>query len=112
MIREPAVAGTFYAANPATLRRDVEKYLATGPRKKEKAIGVVSPHAGYMYSGDVAGAVFSRVEIPPKLIVLCPNHTGLGAWASINAEGFWKTPLGNAKIDSDLAKRLMALNPE
>lgn len=112
MIREPAVAGMFYSANPKTLRRDVEKFLDSGHRKKEKAIGIVTPHAGYMYSGHVAGAVFGRLEIPPRLIVMCPNHSGLGAWASINAEGAWKTPLGEARIDTPLARRLMELAPE
>ena len=112
MIREPAVAGTFYTANPVTLRREVEKYLHEERGRKHSAIGIVSPHAGYMYSGHVAGAVFSKVEVPKKLIILCPNHTGLGAWASINASGAWRTPLGDAPIDESLAKRLMALAPE
>lgn len=76
-----------------------------------EALGIVSPHAGYMYSGHVAGAVFSRVKIPDHVVVLCPNHTGLGAWAAINTEGAWRTPLGNLEIDSTLARRLTQLNP-
>ncbi len=112
MIREPAVAGMFYNANPSGLRREVEGFLAEGPRKKEKAIGIVSPHAGYMYSGHVAGAVFSKVAVPKKVLILCPNHTGAGAFASINASGFWKTPLGEVKIEEHLARHLMEFDTE
>ena len=112
MIREPAVAGMFYNANPSILRHQVEEFLSEeSAPEKAQAIGIVSPHAGYMYSGHVAGAVFSRVKIPKKFLVLCPNHTGHGAYAAINAEGSWKTPLGEAKIDSPLARRLMELDP-
>ncbi len=113
MLREPAVAGTFYTANPEKLRHEVEEFLH-GEKKilSEPAIGVVSPHAGYMYSGHVAGSVFSRVKIPKKLIILCPNHSGLGAFASINVMGGWRTPLGEVPIDSKMAKRLIELDPE
>ncbi len=110
MLREPAVAGTFYPANPSRLRQEVENYLRPSAAKVE-AIGVVSPHAGYMYSGHVAGAVLSRIEIPDKLIVLCPNHTGAGAYAAINQYGSWNTPLGEAPIDAHLARRLVELVP-
>ena len=110
MLREPAVAGTFYPANPARLRQEVENYLRPEERKVE-AIGLVSPHAGYMYSGHVAGAVLSRIEIPDKVIVLCPNHTGNGAYAAINQYGSWLTPLGEVPIDAHLARRLVELVP-
>jgi AmmeMemoRadiSam system protein B len=113
MIREPAVAGMFYSADPKKLRAEVDGYLHDQPGiEAVSAMGVVSPHAGYMYSGHVAGAVLSRVKIPQKLLILCPNHTGNGAWASINTKGFWKTPLGDAKIDSNLASRLQTLYPK
>jgi len=112
MIREPAVAGAFYTANPQQLRRQVEGFLAASESgAAEKALGIVSPHAGYRYSGQVAGSVFAKVKIPKKMLVLCPNHTGHGAYAAINQEGAWLTPLGEAKIDSDLARRLMSLAP-
>ncbi|MCE9625143.1 MAG: AmmeMemoRadiSam system protein B [Deltaproteobacteria bacterium] len=112
MIREPAVAGRFYAADPSSLRHQVRDFL--GPEEhpsQENAIGLVSPHAGYIYSGQVAGSVFSRVKIPKKILLLGPNHTGLGAYAAINVSGFWNTPLGAAKIDENLAKKLMHLCP-
>jgi MEMO1 family protein len=113
MIREPAVAGMFYTANPQKLRGEVYGFLHQEENLHPvKAIGVVSPHAGYMYSGHVAGAVLSRVKIPKKLIVLCPNHTGFGVFAAMNSSGFWKTPLGDAKIDEGLARRLMELDEE
>ena len=104
-IRRPAVAGRFYPRDPEVLREDVRSYLsplqATIP-----AIGCVVPHAGYVYSGQVAGAVFSRIEVPQHCIVLCPNHTGLGMPLSIMSEGAWETPLGMARIDSEMAARL------
>jgi AmmeMemoRadiSam system protein B len=64
---------------------------------------VVSPHAGYIYSGDVAGAVLSSIEIPERVIVISPNHTGMGDPAAIMVEGQWQLPTGPIPIDSDLA---------
>jgi AmmeMemoRadiSam system protein B len=110
MIREPAVAGHFYPGDSQVLRQDVEEFLRT-EAQPESAIGIVSPHAGYMYSGHVAGAVFSKIKIPKKVIVLCPNHTGMGALAAINRAGTWKTPLGPMEIEPSLAQKLMALDP-
>jgi AmmeMemoRadiSam system protein B len=106
MVREPAVAGKFYPANPATLRADVNSYLSPA-RERVAAIGCIAPHAGYMYSGQVAGAVFSAIDIPSSCIVLCPNHTGRGHPLSIMAEGKWWTPLGEVAIDSELAAGLL-----
>lgn len=104
-IREAAVAGQFYPESKAELLRDVQGFV--GPeRKRVRAFGVIAPHAGYVYSGAVAGAVYARVEIPRKVIVLCPNHTGLGEPLSIMSEGSFRTPLGDAQIDADLAESL------
>jgi MEMO1 family protein len=105
-VREPAVAGRFYPANPERLRADIDSYLSPA-QERVRAIGCIVPHAGYMYSGEVAGAVFSRLEIPPCCIVLCPNHTGRGRPLAIMKEGEWKTPLGAIPIDADLAEDLM-----
>jgi MEMO1 family protein len=106
IVREPAVAGRFYPASPERLRADVSSHL---PPVEElvNAIGCIVPHAGYMYSGQVAGAVFSRLEIPPSCIILCPNHTGRGHPLAIMREGEWRTPLGVVPIDSDLAEDLL-----
>jgi len=106
MVRESAVAGKFYPANPKTLRTDVNSYLSPA-RERVAAIGCIVPHAGYMYSGQVAGAVFSAIDIPSRCIILCPNHTGRGHPLSIMAEGKWRTPLGEVVIDSELAAGLL-----
>lgn len=107
IIRPPAVAGRFYPADPETLRRDVEGYV---PQATEKvpALGCVIPHAGYMYSGHVAGAVFARMELPQRFVILCPNHIGRGEPLAIMTRGAWETPLGEAQIDRALASELVA----
>ncbi len=103
--RHPAVAGRFYPNDPATLRTDVDSYLS--PKKSTMpAIGCMVPHAGYIYSGQVAGTVYASLTIPRSCIILCPNHTGVGHPLSIMSQGAWETPLGGALIDSDLAKTL------
>jgi hypothetical protein len=105
MIRPPAVAGHFYSSNPTELAKNVDGFLAPGA-KKQKAIGCVVPHAGYMYSGHVAGAVYSLLEIPSRLILIGPRHFPRGESLAIVSEGSWATPLGNAKIVSMLAAEL------
>lgn len=106
MIRRPAVAGTFYDVDPQRLQSVVKGFLLPGnPRK---VLGVIAPHAGYLYSGAVAGAVYSRVEPPSCCIILSPNHTGLGTDVSVMAEGEWTTPLGAMTIDVELASSLLA----
>ena len=110
MARPAAVAGRFYPADPAVLRADVNSYLSP-LRESIRAIGCLVPHAGYIYSGQVAGAVFSRVEIPQRSIVLCPNHTGYGHPLAVMSEGEWTTPLGNVAIDSELAAQLLNAFP-
>jgi len=107
MVRDPAVAGRFYAAEPAALAREVDGFLAA-PAARGPALGVVAPHAGYVYSGAIAGAVYARVDVPAKVIVLAPNHTGLGADASLWPDGGWRTPLGMVPVDADLTAALAA----
>ena len=106
MLRKAAVAGRFYPANEKTLRSDLAGYLGA-PEGKIEAKGVVVPHAGYMYSGHVAGAVYARIEPATRAILLCPNHTGLGAPLSIVSSGEWEIPLGRVPIDNELAKKLI-----
>lgn len=104
-VRHPAVAGRFYPSNHDTLLADVQSYLS--PREATvSALGCVAPHAGYVYSGSVAGAVYARLDVPGRCIVLCPNHTGMGHPLSIMSEGAWETPLGPVSIDSALAETL------
>ena len=104
-IRPPAVAGRFYPGDSNTLLADVRTYLSPA-EKTIPAIGCVVPHAGYVYSGHVAGAVFARLNIPPRCIVLCPNHTGMGQPLAVMSDGAWETPLGKVPIDSPLAAAL------
>ena len=106
MIRKPAVAGYFYPRDPIRLREMIERFLPP-KAKKIKALGALCPHAGYMYSGPVAAATYSHIYIPEKVILIGPNHTGLGARASIMTEGSWLTPLGEVKIDASLASKIL-----
>jgi AmmeMemoRadiSam system protein B len=106
MIREPAVSGTFYRADARGLSAQVDAFLATR-EPRAPALGVVVPHAGYIYSGAVAGAVYARVEVPARAVVLCPNHTGLGrSRAALWPSGSWRTPLGEVAVDEGLATAL------
>lgn len=105
-VRHPAVAGRFYPREPEVLRQEVASYLS-GPESKQesiRALGCIAPHAGYMYSGPVAGAVFARLQIPTRVVLLCPNHTGMGRPLAVMSEGEWETPLGNVPIDTGLAE--------
>jgi len=103
-VRYPAVAGRFYPGDPNVLLRDLKSYSVAA--QPTPALGCIVPHAGYMYSGPVAGAVFSEIEIPERCIVLCPNHTGRGVPLSIMSTGEWLTPLGAVPVDSKLAESL------
>jgi AmmeMemoRadiSam system protein B len=106
-VRHPAVAGRFYPHDPEVLREQVRTYLSQTPQHTAvRAVGCIVPHAGYMYSGHVAGAVFSALEIPQLCLVLCPNHTGVGSALAIVSEGAWETPLGNVPIDNSFANAL------
>jgi len=106
MKRKPAVAGYFYSASHSGLSREVERYIETSARK-EKVIGILSPHAGLIYSGAVAGAVYSRIEFPQTFILIGPNHTGSGKPISIMVEGEWEMPTGSLEIDRVIAKRIL-----
>src|ERR1700690_2651261 len=105
-LRHPAVAGRFYPRDAEELRAEAGAFLRAAEATPVRAIGCIAPHAGYMYSGHVAGAVFSKVEIPRRCLILCPNHTGRGTPVSIMSHGQWTTPLGAVPIDSELAEAL------
>ncbi|HEY3170720.1 MAG TPA: AmmeMemoRadiSam system protein B [Thermoanaerobaculia bacterium] len=109
-IRQPAVAGLFYDARPERLERDVTKFFPEGIAV-EPAIGAVVPHAGYVYSGPVAGAVYGRLRMSRVAVVLCPNHTGRGAPAALDPSEAWRTPLGDVPLSRRLADRLLELAP-
>ena len=117
-IRQPAVAGRFYPGNAQHLRAEVETFTtarATAGHEtleaKIPAVGCVVPHAGYVYSGAVAGAVYRRLELPRRFVILCPNHTGLGESLAIMSRGAWHTPLGDVPVDVELAEKLKTESP-
>ncbi len=109
ILRHPAVAGRFYPGDPDDLRASASAYLSdanSASRVPVRVVGCIAPHAGYVYSGHVAGGVFARIEVPKQCVVLCPNHTGMGRALAIMSEGAWQTPLGDVPIDAELAGAL------
>jgi len=110
MYRSPAVAGRFYPASKEQLKRDLADYL--GELSPEPALGIVSPHAGYVFSGHIAGNTFSRVKVTDTVIVLGPNHYGRGAPLSLWEGEGWTTPLGDVHINQAVASRLRELLPQ
>ncbi|MEE9591317.1 MAG: AmmeMemoRadiSam system protein B [Thermodesulfobacteriota bacterium] len=106
MIRKPAVAYQFYPGDPTEL----EKALTSFEDKKaakEDAIAIIAPHAGYIYSGKVAGSIYSSVRICDNIILIGPNHTGLGELVSIMSSGSWEIPSAKLEINSELANILL-----
>lgn len=110
MIRRPAVAGSFYSGDASQLRGDIEDYVINDC-KKHPALGIVSPHAGYIYSGLVAGNLYSRIKIPDTVVILAPNHTGCGVAYSIWPGGVWRTPLGDVEVDEKVVDELAHVCP-
>lgn len=106
-IRSPAVAGRFYAGDPAVLARDVARLL--GPQRQDLVAvrAVMVPHAGYQYSGAIAGKTFARILPRTRAIVLCPNHTGLGAARSVSPAAMWELPGGGLRSDVELRDLLV-----
>ncbi len=102
-IRKPCVAGQFYPLDPKSLTKLISSFADKATQKND-VLGCMLPHAGYIYSGQVAVETISSVNIKDTVILLGPNHTGLGAAFSIMTEGIWQTPLGNIEIDQKLAK--------
>ncbi|HXR34182.1 MAG TPA: AmmeMemoRadiSam system protein B [Verrucomicrobiae bacterium] len=112
MLRSPAVAGKFYPANPRELSSLVAQFTQKNPAIEPVHVrACLVPHAGYVYSGMVAGAVFSSIVLPKKILLLGVRHYPRGAALAILSEGSWRTPLGDAAIDSSLAQRFRAACP-
>jgi len=105
--RQPAVAGQFYPSNPQELKKQLASFVSPVAHP-QSAFGCIVPHAGYMYSGHVAGMTFGSIKIRKKIILVGPNHTGAGAQFSIMSAGTWHTPLGPVAIDSHLADCIIA----
>ncbi|MCX8174440.1 MAG: AmmeMemoRadiSam system protein B [Thermoplasmata archaeon] len=119
-LREPAVAGAFYPASASSLRKMIDQCflhkLGYGriPKLNEpghrKIVGIVAPHAGYVYSGPIASHAYGALAedgFPDTFIILGVNHHGFGEDVALTTQDFL-TPLGTAKIDMDLAKKLIA----
>jgi hypothetical protein len=110
MIRQPAVANQFYTGDPVRLRAELAGYVSPSS-EQQRVIGIIAPHAGYVYSGATAGAAYGSVEIPDTMIILGPNHHGIGARAAIYPAGSWNTPLGIVPINARLAEILKRNTP-
>ncbi|MBI5378617.1 MAG: AmmeMemoRadiSam system protein B [Nitrospirae bacterium] len=106
MRRAPAVAGYFYPKAPEQLRRQVGAFLQVGPQRRS-AVGLLVPHAGIVYSGSVAGAVYSRARLRETVVLLGPNHTGLGARVAVMTSGVWEMPGGSVEIDAPFAETVL-----
>ena len=107
-IRAPAVAGRFYPRQRDELLREIHACACAEPDfQPVAAVGCVAPHAGYIYSGAVAGAVYARLEIPQCCIILCPNHTGMGVPLAIMSTTAWQTPLGEVAAETEMASQLL-----
>ncbi|MFA6142277.1 MAG: MEMO1 family protein [Candidatus Omnitrophota bacterium] len=104
-VRNSVVAGQFYSDSKESLTKELDSLVGVRSDKLD-AIGIVSPHAGYMYSGAVAGSVFREIRIKKSYIIMGPNHTGLGKQFGMSSCRAWNTPLGDAEIDSDLASAI------
>ena len=107
MTRQPAVANRFYPGTADALALAVRDLLPKTALRKKKAFAVVSPHAGYVYSGSVAGQVMSAVEIPETVILLGPNHHGQGQPVALS-ESTWHMPTGDVPIDREIASQLQS----
>lgn len=101
MRRQPAVAGQFYTNSAEQLRSELAAMIPVAGEKR-KVLSIIAPHAGYMYSGAVAGRGYGRIEIPSTVLILGPNHHGVGAAAALYPDGEWLTPLGTVPINDRL----------
>lgn len=109
-VREPRVAGTFYPASKRELLGFLDTYIDKKTAEKE-AKAILVPHAGYIYSGITAAITISRVKVTETVLLIGPNHTGLGTDFSLMASGMWKTPLGSVTVDEEAAAALLKASP-
>lgn len=111
MLREMQVAGLFYEADKEQLKKNMQEYfgndLPKEPGEKQAVRICMLPHAGHIYSGRVTAETLAKIMLPHKLIILCPNHTGLGRHGAIWDTGAFKTPLGDVPIAEDIAEKLL-----
>ncbi|HKM59838.1 MAG TPA: AmmeMemoRadiSam system protein B [Candidatus Bathyarchaeia archaeon] len=119
-IRHPTVAGQFYEGDAEALRAQIKNCFLheLGPKKLPEVnlhihprniVGMICPHAGYMYSGPVAASAFYELALdgkPDTVVLMGPNHTGYGSALSLMREGVWRTPLGDIEIDIEMANEI------
>lgn len=106
MIRRPAVAGSFYPGSKAALEKELAEYIEISENKRN-VLGLISPHAGYVYSGGCAGKGFGLVDIPGTVIILGVNHRGMGHPFAVDGNDYWNTPLGDVMLDKELRARIV-----
>ena len=112
MLRTPAVAGQFYPGSEASLVKALNGLVPEiQPEKRKQALAVISPHAGYVYSGSVAGETIGRVQVPEDVVILGPNHTGHGAPVALMDHGVWDMPMGEVPINGELAALIAGSSP-
>ena len=114
-VRPPIVAGAFYPSEPDQLRKQISNFLGDGRSIKQNsltsAMGLVVPHAGYVYSGSVAGAGYMEVASrgrPEVIVILGASHSGIDPWFSLSPHTAWATPLGQSPIDEQIVSHLVS----
>jgi len=110
MRRQPAVAGQFYPASPDKLRNELERLIPVTAEKR-RVKGIIAPHAGYVYSGGIAGKAYGMIDIPGTVLILGPNHHGVGEPAALYPDGEWLTPLGPVSINTQLNELITKHTP-
>lgn len=107
MNRLASASGLFYPASKEKLLKTVKELLPSLPLGERTADAAVCPHAGYIYSGSLAARTLTSLKEKKTFVVLCPNHTGLGAAISVYPEGIWETPAGKTRINELLSKKIV-----
>lgn len=108
MDRDPVVAGQFYPAGAASLGAEVGRHLSQAAKPSDRpSLATMVPHAGYVFSGAVAGKTLGQANLAATVILLGPNHTGLGRPLSLWPDGRWNFPGGSLPVDAELARALL-----
>ena len=107
MFRKTAVAGHFYPADKGSLERELQG-LVRPARDRRRVLGLLAPHAGYVYSGACAGQGYGRTQLTETVIILGVNHRGAGAELAVDGNDYWEMPMGNVEVNSELRSRLLA----
>lgn len=110
MQRQPVVAGQFYPGNVQKLRSTLADLIPENCSKRS-VLGIIAPHAGYIYSGAIAGQLYAEIEIPQTVLIIGPNHTGAGSPAALFPDGEWLTPFGAVPINSRLNNLILKHTP-